>query len=97
MLLSYQRAERGRPAVTTCRGIWELTFRPFLIQAWDAIALGHDAEGLVVVEDLIDADCIKSHGDARQLLKPSRPVIRPVSLRQIQIQIQHMLQEGRKG
>ncbi|TVY57263.1 hypothetical protein LCER1_G002821 [Lachnellula cervina] len=91
MLFRYQRAERG-PAVITLRGTWELTLRPLVIQAWDSVALRHRGQGLVIVKELLDANaCVKSHGDAIRHLKLSRPVIRPVSLRQIQME--HMIRE----
>ncbi|KAL3419964.1 hypothetical protein PVAG01_08463 [Phlyctema vagabunda] len=85
MLFKYQRAERGRPAVITWRGTWELTLRPLVLQAWDSVVLSHGGEGHVVVKELLVAGtCIKSHADAICQLKLSRPVIRSVSLRQIQ-------------
>ena len=93
MLFRYQRAERGRLAVITWRGTWKLALRPPVIQAWDSVALRYGGLGHVIVEDLLDAGaCIKSHGDAIRHLKLSRPVIRPVSLRQIQME--HIIREG---
>jgi hypothetical protein len=93
MLFRYQRAERGRPAVITWRGTWELTLRPPVVQAWDSVALRHGSQGHVIVKELLDAGvCVKSHGDAIRHLKLSRPVSRPVSLRQIQME--HMIREG---
>jgi len=93
MLFRYQRAERGQPAVITWRGTWELTLRPLVIQAWDSVALRHRGQGHVIVKELLDAGaCVKSHGDAIRHLKLSRPVIRPVSLRQIQME--HIIREG---
>ncbi|TVY38287.1 hypothetical protein LOCC1_G007043 [Lachnellula occidentalis] len=83
MLFRYQRAEPGQPAVITLRGTWVLTLGPLVIQAWDSVALRHRGQGHVVVKELLDGACIKSHGDAIRHLKISRPVIRPVSLRQI--------------
>ena len=92
MLFRYQRAGR-RPAVITCRGTWELTLRPLVIQAWDSVALRHGGQGHVIVKELLDAGaCVQSHGDAICHLKLSRPVIRPVSLRQIQLE--HKIREG---
>jgi hypothetical protein len=92
MLFRYQRAKRGRPALITWRGTWELTLRPPVIQAWDSVALRHRGQGHVIVKKLLDAGCVKSHGDAIRHLKLSRPVIRPVSLRQIQME--HTIREG---
>ncbi|PQE16276.1 Oxoglutarate iron-dependent oxygenase protein [Rutstroemia sp. NJR-2017a WRK4] len=95
MLFRYQRAKQGQPAVITCRGTWELTLRPLVIQAWDSVALMHDCDGHLVIKELLEAGvCIKSHGDAISRLKLSRPVIRPVSLRQIQME--HTIREGYK-
>ncbi|KAM3071251.1 hypothetical protein ACMFMG_008842 [Clarireedia jacksonii] len=86
MLFRYQRAERGQPVVITCRGTWGLTLRPLVIQAWDSVAQRHRGEGHIIVKELLDTGaCVKSHGDAIRYLKLSRPVIRPVSLRQIQM------------
>lgn len=96
MLFRYQRAERGRPAVITWRGTWELNLRPSVIQSWDCVSLRHRGQGHVIVEDLLDDGVsIKSHGDAIHRLKLSRPVIRPVSLRQIQME--HIIREGVLG
>jgi hypothetical protein len=93
MLFRYQRAEQGQPAVITWRGTWELTLRPLVIQAWDSVALRHGGQGHVIVKELLDAGArVKSHGDAIRHLKLSRPVIRPISLRQIQLE--HMIREG---
>jgi len=93
MLFRYQRAELGRPATITLRGTWELTLRPNVIQAWDSVALRHYGQGHVIVKELLDVGtCVKSHGDAIRYLKLSRPVIRPVSLRQIQME--HIIREG---
>lgn len=95
MLFRYQRAEQGQGqlAVITCRGTWELTLRPVVLQAWDAVALRHRGQGHIVVKELLDAGVrVMSHGDAIGHLKLSRPVIRPVSLRQIQME--HMIREG---
>jgi len=62
-----------------------------VIQAWDSVALSR-GQGHVIVKELLDAGCVKSHGDAIRHLKLSRPVIRPVSLRQIQME--HIIREG---
>lgn len=93
MLFKYQRAERGRPAVITCRGTWELALRPPVIQAWNSVALRHRGDqGPVIAKELLDAGvCVKSHGDAIRHLKLSKSVIRPVSL--WQIQTEHMIRE----
>ncbi|KAI1490014.1 hypothetical protein F5X96DRAFT_577363 [Biscogniauxia mediterranea] len=93
MLLRYQRVERGRPAVITWRGTWELTLRPPVIRAWDAVALRHRGQGHVIVKELLDAGaCVEFHGDAIRHFKLSRLVIRPVWLREIQME--HIIYEG---
>lgn len=93
MLFKYQRAERGQPAVITWRGTWKLTLRPFVIEAWDSVALKHCRQEHIIVKGFLEAGaCIKSHGDAISHLKLSKPVIRPVSLRQIQME--HIVREG---
>ena len=93
MLFRYQRADQGRPAVLTRRGTWELSLRPPVLQAWDSVALKHGGEGHAIVEELLDVGaCVKSHGDAICHLGLSRPVIRPVSLRQVQME--HIIREG---
>ncbi|KAG4443072.1 hypothetical protein IFR05_001398 [Cadophora sp. M221] len=91
MLFRYQRAnlgqEQGQDAVITCRGTWELSLRAPVAQAWDAVALRHGGQGCVVVKEVLDDGvCVMSHGDAIGLLKLSRPVVRPVSLRQIKME-----------
>ncbi|KAF7915887.1 uncharacterized protein EAE98_010967 [Botrytis deweyae] len=86
MLFRYQRNKRGQPAVVTCRGTWELTLRPLVIQAWDSVSLKHCGQGNVIIKELLDiSDSIKSHGDAIRHLELSKPVVRPASLRQIQM------------
>ncbi|PQE03627.1 Oxoglutarate iron-dependent oxygenase protein [Rutstroemia sp. NJR-2017a BBW] len=76
MLFRYQRTKQGQPAVITCRGTWELTLRPLVIQAWDSVALMHDCDGHLIVKELLEAGiCIKSHGDAISRLKLSRPCL----------------------
>ncbi|KAH7370890.1 hypothetical protein BKA65DRAFT_562826 [Rhexocercosporidium sp. MPI-PUGE-AT-0058] len=93
MLFRYQRPERGQPAVVTLRGTWELTLRPLVVQAWDAVALRHGGQGHIIVKELLDTSVgVKSHADAIRMLNLSKPVIRPVSLRQIQME--HMVREG---
>ncbi|ODA78164.1 hypothetical protein RJ55_06769 [Drechmeria coniospora] len=90
MLFRYRRPERGLPAVITWRGTWKLTLRRPVIEAWDSVARRHGGQGHSIAEELLDAGAsVKSHGDAICRLKLSRPVIRPVSLRQIQIE--HMM------
>jgi hypothetical protein len=93
MLFRYQLAGGGRPAVITLRGIWEFALRSPVIQAWEAVALKHCGHGSVIVKELLDAGAVvKCHGDAIHHLKLLTPVIRPVSLRQIQME--HTIREG---
>ena len=65
-------------------GTWEMTLRPPVIDAWDAVASRHDGGVCVAagMPEVADAP-IRSHGDAIRLLRMSDSVIRSVSLRQI--------------
>lgn len=83
MLFKYQRAWGGQPAVITCRGTWGLPLRTLVVEAWNAVAMRHRDQGLIAVKEVLDADSVKSHGDAISLLKLTKPVLRPVSLWQI--------------
>ncbi|TAQ83674.1 hypothetical protein B7494_g7998 [Chlorociboria aeruginascens] len=87
MVFRYQRAKQRQPAVITWRGTWELALQPSVTQAWDWVTLSHGGQGHIIVKELLGADvCIQSHGDAIRHLRFSRPVIRPISLRQIQLE-----------
>jgi hypothetical protein len=87
MLFRYQQAGGGRPAVITWRGTWEFALRSPVIQAWEAVALKHCTHGsIIIVKELLDAGAVKCHGGAIHHLKLLTPVIRPVSLRQIQME-----------
>jgi hypothetical protein len=92
MLFRCQLAGVGRPAVITWRGTWEFALRSPVTQSWEAVAVKHRSHGSVIVKELLDAGIIKSHGDAIYHLKLLTLVIRPVSLRQIQIE--HRIREG---
>ncbi|KAK0130184.1 hypothetical protein ONS96_000708 [Cadophora gregata f. sp. sojae] len=93
MFFRHQSAKGAQPAVITCRGTWELTLRPLVIQAWDAVAMRDRGQGHVIVKEVLDAGVdIRCHGDAIRHLNLSKPIIRPVSLRQIQME--YMLREG---
>jgi hypothetical protein len=86
MLFGYQPA-RGRPAMLTWRGTWELALRPLVVQAWEAVALKHYGPGTVLVKELLDIGAVvKSHGDAIHHLKLLTLVIQPVSLWQIRME-----------
>jgi hypothetical protein len=78
--------------VITWRGTWEFALRSPVIQAWEAVALKHRGHGSVIVKELLDAGAVKCHGDAIHHLKLLTQVIRPVSLRQIQME--HIIREG---
>ncbi|KAF7923621.1 hypothetical protein EAE99_006880 [Botrytis elliptica] len=54
--------------------------------AWYSVSLKHCGQGNVIIKELLDiSDSIKSHGDAIHHLELSKPVVRPASLRQIQM------------
>lgn len=81
MLFRYQLTGKWQPAVLTCRGTWEFTLRSPIVQAWEAVALKRRcAHRSIIVEELLDASVVKSHGDAIYHLKFLNHVIRPVSL-----------------
>ncbi|KAL2066345.1 hypothetical protein VTL71DRAFT_2416 [Oculimacula yallundae] len=97
MLQSAAAAAMKMPNLETME-IWNgergfaMLFRYQRIQAWDAVALRHSGQGHIVVKELLDTGVrVMSHGDAIDHLKLSQ-VIRPVSLRQIQME--HMVREG---
>ena len=92
MLFRCQLPGVGQPAVITWRGTWEFALRSPVIQSWETVALKHRSHGSVIVKELLDAGIIKCHGDAIHHLKLLTLVIRPVSLRQIQIE--HRTREG---
>lgn len=92
MLFRYQLALEEQPAVLTCRGTWEFTLRPPVVQAWEAVALKRGSHRFIIVEELLDAGVVKSHGDAIYHLKFLNSVIRPVSLQQIRME--HRIREG---
>ncbi|KAF7958555.1 hypothetical protein EAE96_002095 [Botrytis aclada] len=86
MLFRYQRHKREQPAVITCKGTWELILQPLVIQAWDSVSLKHCGRETVIIKEVLNmSDSIKSHGDAIRHLELSKPVVRPVSLRQVQM------------
>lgn len=76
----------------TWRGTWQFTLRPPIVQAWEEVALKRRDCRCVIVEELLDAGVVKSHGDAIHHLKLLNPVIRPVSLQQIQME--HRIRDG---
>ncbi|ETS05678.1 hypothetical protein M419DRAFT_5995 [Trichoderma reesei RUT C-30] len=88
-LFQYQVCRNRRQARITWRGTWAFTIEPSLVKAWEALVHqshpGWDHE-LAVVQERLDEDVIKSHGDAIRHLMLSSQVIRPVSLQQIQME-----------
>jgi hypothetical protein len=76
----------------TWRGTWGFNLRSAVIQAWEAVALEHRSQGVVIVKELLDAAVVRTHGEAIHHLKLLTPVIRPVPL--WQIQLEHMVREG---
>ncbi|KAL7914595.1 hypothetical protein GGI35DRAFT_152076 [Trichoderma velutinum] len=92
MLFRYQKAEGGQPAVITWKGTRGFALRPVVIQAWEVVARKHRCNGCVVITELSDVGLIQSHGDAIHYLELSNPVIRPISLQQIQME--HRIRTG---
>lgn len=85
-LFRYHASRTSRRAIITWRGTWRLNLSSAVTQAWeDAVAKLHGSEDLHLlwVQEEVDVDAIKSHGDAIHHLNLSEHVIRPVSLQQI--------------
>ncbi|KAJ5778681.1 hypothetical protein N7520_001927 [Penicillium odoratum] len=93
MLFRYHLTSEG--VVLALRGTWPFALRPPIVQAWENVAPKHCSHNPIVVEEMLDADVIKSHGDAIHHLKFLDPVIRPISLRQIRME--HRVREGLHG
>lgn len=85
-LFKYQAFRDISQANITWRGTWKLTMEPSIIRAWEAVAHQYNAWSLNVVQEKLDRANIGSHGDAIRYLMLSSPVIRPISLQQIQIE-----------
>lgn len=83
ILFRYETARNEQSALITLRGTFQLALRPTVARAWDEVALRHGHGRIVVRSSWINADMIRSHGDALCHLGLSAQVIRPVSLRQI--------------
>ncbi|EXJ84734.1 hypothetical protein A1O3_05405 [Capronia epimyces CBS 606.96] len=83
-LFKYQVFHDRHEATITWRGTWQLTMEPSILQAWEAVIHQHDCCRLDSVQEQLDVAVIKSHGDAIHHLMLSSPVIRPISLQQIQ-------------
>lgn len=86
-LFKFQAPETLRPATITWRSTWNLTLAKLLpvIRHWEAVSLQLGGDGIKLEEQKIDEAVIRYHGDAIHQLMLS-PVIRPVSLRQIQME-----------
>ncbi|KAK3320541.1 hypothetical protein B0T19DRAFT_403187 [Cercophora scortea] len=87
-VFQYQTLRNARRATVTWRATWELAMEPLLIRAWEAVVHHRydDRWSLDVVQERLDTAAIKSHGDAIPCPSLSGQVIRPVSLRQIQME-----------
>lgn len=85
-LFKYQEFRGLRQARITWRGTWKLAIETSVIQAWEAVMRQYDGWRLNLVQERLDEAEIKSHGDAIHYLVLSSQVIRPISLRQIQIE-----------
>ncbi|KFA48917.1 hypothetical protein S40293_02593 [Stachybotrys chartarum IBT 40293] len=83
MLFRYQEGRDRQPAIITLRGTSELVLGSAVTQAWDAVALRHGHDRVVVRSFSVDLGTIRCHGDAICQLGLSTEVIKPVSLRQM--------------
>ena len=72
-------------ATITWRGTWHLNLQPRVIKAWEAVSNMHGASRPRLLHETLDESEILSHANAILSLKLPELVIRPVSLRQIQI------------
>ncbi|KAK5465241.1 hypothetical protein LTS15_001804 [Exophiala xenobiotica] len=91
-LFKYQLFHDREEATITWRGPWQLTMEPSIIQSWEAVIDQYDGCRLNLVQERLNKAAIKSHGDAIHHLMLSSPVIRPISLQQIQME--HKFLEG---
>ncbi|TDZ67550.1 hypothetical protein CTRI78_v002781 [Colletotrichum trifolii] len=85
-LFRYQASRDIQQAVIVWRGTWRLAMEPSTIQAWEAVTHQYDGGRLDWVEEQLDEAAIKSHGDALHHLRLSSQAIRPISLKQIQVE-----------
>lgn len=60
MLFRYQPDRKGGLAVITWKGTWDFALRSSVIQAWEAVALGHRSQGLVIVKELLDVAVVRN-------------------------------------
>ncbi|KAK3298914.1 uncharacterized protein B0H64DRAFT_85584 [Chaetomium fimeti] len=85
-LFRYQALRDIRKAVIMWRSTWKLAMGPSTIQAWEVVMHQYGGWRLDLVQEQLDEALIKSHGDAIQHLMLPSQVIRPISLRQIQME-----------
>ena len=83
-LFQYQALRHQHQARIVWRGTWKLALETSTIRAWEAVMDQYGGRKLDLVREQLDGAVVKSHGDAIHLLKLSSPVIRPISLWQIQ-------------
>ncbi|KAH0843016.1 hypothetical protein FOPE_08020 [Fonsecaea pedrosoi] len=85
-LFKYQAFHNKQEATITWRGTWQLTMAPSSFEAWGAVIDRYAGYRLNFVQERLDEAAIKSHADAIRHLMLMSPVIRPVSLQQIQME-----------
>lgn len=95
MLFRYQLSRQWEPAVITWRGTRKFFLQSPVVESWEAVTRKRHDHGLIIVEEFLDADAIKSHGDAIHHLNFLNPIIRPISL--LQIRRDHRLCEELHG
>ncbi|KAH6627960.1 hypothetical protein F5144DRAFT_535991 [Chaetomium tenue] len=83
-LFQYQALCRQEQARIVWRATWRLALERCAIQAWEAVMHQYAGRKLDLVQEQLDGAVVKSHGDAIHMLRLSHPVIRPISLWQIQ-------------
>ncbi|KAK1845415.1 hypothetical protein CCHR01_11965 [Colletotrichum chrysophilum] len=85
-LFRYQAFRNMAQAVVLWRGTWKFVMKPSIIRAWEAVMHQYNSWRLDFVQERLDAKATKCRGDAIQDLMHANQIIRPVSLRQIQIE-----------
>ena len=85
-LFKYHVFHDRQEATITWRATWQLTIESSSMRAWEAVIDQYDGYELNFVQECLDEAAIKSHGDAIHHLVLSSPVIRPISLQQIQLE-----------
>ncbi|KAL8837096.1 MAG: hypothetical protein Q9170_002653 [Blastenia crenularia] len=81
----YQASEGNFPAKIIWRGTWDIPLEPKVVHAWETVATQHARCDLLVIKEPLDKTMVqvRSHGDAIDQLEFLRPVVHPVSLRQL--------------